>query len=189
MAIHRFGQTRIAPYSGSVSHRVIDFGLMRNSFSIPLAAALVLVPAAPALAKDVKVSIAHGPISATVDPVSPGVASPGDLRLYYIDLTKPGKKKVIGFMTGSLLTTAVDRPSSGKEYRAADLVFTVGDSQLVVGGIAAYDQSAATVPKRSSVVRPVLGGTGKYAGARGWAKSTRFEDNTWRHTFRISVQK
>jgi hypothetical protein len=109
------------------------------------------------------------------------------VRLYYIDLTKPGKKKVIGFMTGSLVTTAVDRPTSGKEYRSADLIFTVGKSQLVLGGVAVYDQTAATVAKRSSVVRPVLGGTGKYAGARGWAKSTRFKDNTWKHTFHVEV--
>jgi hypothetical protein len=154
---------------------------------VPAVVLLALVPAAPAAAKDVTVSLAHGPIAATLDPVAPGKASPGDVRLYYIDLTKPGKKKVIGFMTGSLVTTAVDRPSPGKEYRSADLIFTVGKSQLVLGGVAVYDQTAATVAKRSSVVRPVLGGTGKYAGARGWAKSTRFKDNTWKHTFHVEV--
>ncbi len=154
---------------------------------LPAALALGLLPAAPALAEEVTVSFAHGPISATVDPVTPGRSSPGDLRLYYIDLTKPGKKKVIGFMTGSLLTTAVDKPAAGKEYRAADLIFTVGDSQIVLGGTAVYDQSAPTVAKRATVVRPVLGGTGDFAGARGWAKSTRFKDNTWRHTFHVDV--
>lgn len=147
---------------------------------------LLLLPA-PALAKDVTVSVDHAAITATLDPVTAGQASPGDLRLYYIDLTKPGKKKVVGFMTGSLLTTAVGKPGAGKEYRAADLVFTIGKSQLVIGGVAVYDQNAATVAKRSSVVRPVLGGTGKYAGAHGWAKSTRFKDNTWRHTFHVHV--
>lgn len=155
----------------------------------PLAvtAALVLLPAAPAMAKDVTVTVAHGPITSSLDPVTPGTASPGDLRLFYIDLTKPGKKKVVGFLTGSLLTTAIDKPEPGKEYRAADLVFTVGDSQLVLGGVAVYDQQAATVAKKSSVIRPVLGGTGKYAGAHGWAKSTRFTNNTWRHTFQVHV--
>lgn len=152
------------------------------------AVALALVPVGPAVAKDVTVAVDHGPIAATVDPVTPGKASPGDLRLYYIDLTKPGKKKVIGFMTGSLLTTAVDMPRAGKEYRAADLVFAIGTSQLVLGGVAVYDQAAPTVAKRTSVIRPVLGGTGTYAGARGWAKSTRFKNNTWRHTFHLQVE-
>lgn len=155
----------------------------------PLAAtaALILLPAVPAMADEVTVKLAHGPVTATVEPVTPGVASPGDLRLFYIDLTKPGKKKVIGFLTGSLLTTAVDKPEPGKEYRTSDLVFTVGESQLVLGGVAVYDQSAATVAKKVSVIRPVLGGTGEYAGAHGWAKSTRFKDNTWRHTFHVEV--
>ncbi len=152
-------------------------------------AALIVIPAAPALADDLVVKVAHGPITASLDPVTPGTASPGDVRLYYIDLTKPGKKKVIGFMTGSLTTTAVGKPQAGKEYRSADLVFTVGDSQLVIGGVAEYDQNAATVAKRVSVIRPVVGGTGKYAGAHGWAKSTRFKDNTWRHTFHVEVAR
>lgn len=154
---------------------------------IAVTAALVLLPAAPALAEEVTVKVAHGPVTATLDPVTPGVASPGDLRLYYVDLTKPGKKKVIGFLTGSLMTTAVNQPQAGKEYRAADLVFSVGQSQLVIGGVAVYDQQAATVAKKSTVIRPVLGGTGKYAGAHGWAKSTRFTNNSWRHTFHIEV--
>jgi len=156
---------------------------------VPLTAALIATPVAPALAENLTISLAHGPISATLDPVTPGTASPGDLRLYHIDLTRPGKQKVVGFMTGSLLTTAVGRPTPGKEYRAADLVFTVGNSQLVLGGVAVYDQKAATVARRSSVIRPVIGGTGMYAGAHGWAKSTRFKDNTWRHTFHVEVDE
>ncbi len=155
--------------------------------AIPLTAALIAVSATPALAEEVTVKLAHGPISSTLDPVTPGTASPGDLRLFHIDLTRPGKRKVVGFLTGSLLTTAVGKPEPGKEYRAADLVFTVGGSQLVLGGIAVYDQNAPTVSKRSSVIRPVIGGTGKYSGARGWATSTRFKDNTWRHTFHVEV--
>lgn len=150
-------------------------------------AALVLLPAAPALADEVTVKVAHGPVSTTLDPVTPGTASPGDARFYYIDLTRPGKQKAIGFLTGSLVTTAVGQPQAGKEYRSADLIFTIGDSQLVIGGVAVYDQNAATVAKKSSVIRPVIGGTGKYAGAHGWAKSTRFKNNTWRHTFHVEI--
>ena len=157
--------------------------------SLPAAALLTVAPLAPAAAAErpVTVRVAHGAISATVDPVTPGAASPGDLRLYYTPLTRPGRTKQIGFMTGSLLTTAVDRPAAGKEYRAADLVFRVGTSQLVVGGVAEYDQQAPTVAERTSVVRPVLGGTGRYAGARGWCRSVHLKDNTWRHVFMIVV--
>jgi hypothetical protein len=157
--------------------------------SAAAAAVLPLAVAAPAAADPVTVKVAHGPATATVDPVVPGSANPGDLRLYYTPLTKPGTQRAIGFMTGSLLTTAVNLPRAGKEYRAADLVFTVRGSQLVIGGVAVYDQQAPTVAERTSVVRPVLGGTGRFAGARGWARSVHLKDNTWRHTFRITVQR
>lgn len=152
-------------------------------------AATALTLASPAAAEQKRtVEVAHGPVSANgVVPVEAGKASPGDLRTYYTPLTTPGGKKRIGFMTGSLVTTAVNLPEAGKEYRESNLVFTVRGSQLVIGGVAAYDQQAAVLPKKSSVVRPVIGGTGRYAGAHGWARSTRFADNTWRHTFRIWI--
>ena len=162
---------------------------MIRPLALPLAAAMIAASATPALAEEFTVKLAHGPITATLNPVTPGTASPGDMRLFYIDLTRPGKRKVVGFLTGSLLTTAVGKPVPGKEYRAADLIFTVGGSQLVLGGVAVYDQNAPTVSKRSSVIRPVIGGTGMYAGAHGWAKSTRFKDNTWRHTFHVDVDE
>jgi hypothetical protein len=147
--------------------------------------------AAPASADPVTVvTVAHGPVSAVLDPVTAGTSSPGDLRTYYTPLTMPGKKRAIGFLTGSLLTTAVGTPAVGRELRTADLVFTVGAArnQLVVGGVAAYDQQAPTVAQRSSVVRPVVGGSGKYAGARGWCRSVHRKDGTWRHTFGVEVR-
>lgn len=144
----------------------------------------VVLAAGPAAAEVVKV--AHGPIAANLIPVA-DKPSAGDLRTYYIGLTKPGKKKRIGFLTGSLLTTAVDAPSAGKELRSADLVFTIGKpaNQIVLGGVAAYDQTAPTLSKKSTTVRPVLGGSGKYAGARGWCESIHFKNNSWRHTFHL----
>lgn len=150
-------------------------------------AGFVLVSSAAPVAADQVVKVAHGPITATVIPVTAGKASAGDLRTYHIKLTKPKKSKRIGFMTGSLLTTAVNKPARGQEQRTADLVFTIGKAanQLVVGGVAAYEQQAPTFRKRTSVIRPVLGGSGKYAGARGWCESIHRKDNTWRHVFHL----
>ncbi len=158
---------------------------MFRRFAILWAVALAISSAAPALADTTTVKVAHGAVSAQLVPVTPGTPSAGDLRTYYVDLTKPGKAKRIGFLTGSLLTTAVGKPSAGKEYRTADLVFTVGKpaDQLVVGGVAVYEQAAPTVALRTSVVRPVVGGSGQYAGARGWCKSIHRKDGTWRHVF------
>lgn len=145
----------------------------------------------PAVAdSDLVVKVAHPALGARVRPVTPGVASPGDIRTYYTQLTKPGKSARIGFMTGSLLTTEVGKPAAGKELRAADLIFTIGkrQNQLVVGGVAAYEQQAPTFAERTSVVRPVVGGSGKYDGARGWCESIHRKDGTWRHIFHVQVR-
>lgn len=164
--------------------------MVRAALMSAVVVAAVSVPAAPALAKDEVVKIAHPAVSATLVPVAAGKASPGDVRTYWTPLTKPGKTKTIGFMTGTLLTTAVDKPQVGQELRTADLVFTVGksQSQLIIGGVAQYQTQAPTVATKSSVIRPVTGGSGIYDGARGWAKSVHLKDGTWRHIFHVNVR-
>lgn len=158
---------------------------------IAFAGALVLAVASPAVADPVVVKVAHGPVTANVIAVTPGTASPGDLRTFYTRLTKPGGSKRIGSLTGSLLTTVVGQPSAGKELRTADLVFTVGAArnQLVVAGVAAYEQQAPTVAQRTSVVRPVVGGSGRFNGANGWCESIHRKDGTWRHVFHVEVER
>src|SRR5690606_35793669 len=64
------------------------------------------VGVSPAVAdSDVVIKVAHPAVTANLHAVTPGVASPGDIRTFYAKLTKPGKSARIGFMTGSLLTT------------------------------------------------------------------------------------
>ncbi len=133
------------------------------------------------------VRVAHPAVTASVIDVGPVGSSPGDLRTYWTTLTKPGTVAAIGSMSGSLLTTAVDKPRAGYELRTAALVFTIGAAanQLEVGGIAKYRRQAPTVSRSESVIRPVVGGSGRYAGATGWCRSTHKADNTWRHTFHL----
>jgi hypothetical protein len=140
------------------------------------------------------VSVAHGQVTAAnsqyVD-TAPTGPSAGDVRAYYLPLTKAGSTTEIGYLTGTLTTSAVGRPEAGMELRTADLVFVVGGAadQLVVGGVASYSQSAPTISVRSEAVRPVTGGSGKYAGARGWCVSTHLEDGTWTHVFHITLDR
>lgn len=157
--------------------------------SAAVAVAATVSFAAPAVAKDEVVKVAHPAVTASLAPVTPGQASAGDIRTYWTPLTKPGKTKSIGFMTGYLLTTALNKPETGKELRTADLVFTIGaaENQLEIGGVAAYDGQAPTVAQKTSVIRPVVGGSGRYAGAHGWAKSIHLKDGTWRHIFHIHL--
>jgi hypothetical protein len=133
--------------------------------------------------------VAHGLATATYfDAGAPG-PSVGDQRYFFLPLTRPGGSTRIGYLTGSLETIASDVPAPGQELRAAELTFVVGrpQDQIVVGGIATYPKTARTAVERSAIVRPVLGGSGKYFGARGSATTVHNTDDTWTHTFRIIV--
>jgi hypothetical protein len=149
--------------------------------------------AAPAT-QSLVVRVAHGPVTTAnsqyID-AAPAGPSVGDLRTYYLPLTRPGGTSRIGYLTGTLLTTATARPRAGMELRTADLVFVVGGpvDQIVVGGVSAYAQSASTLSKKSVVTRPVIGGSGKYAGARGWCVTTHFQNDTWTHVFHLTVER
>jgi hypothetical protein len=149
---------------------------------------------APPTPRSMVVAVAHGPVTADnsqytdAGPAGPSVA---DLRTYFLPLTRPGGTARIGYLTGTLLTTATDQPKARVELRTANLVFVVGEAadQLVVGGVSAYAQTAPTLSKKSVTTRPVIGGSGKYAGARGWCVSTHFANDTWTHVFHITVER
>jgi hypothetical protein len=43
--------------------------------------------------------------------------------------------------------------------------------------------------KRPVVTRPVIGASGKYAGALGWCVTTRLANNTWTHVFHLTLDR
>lgn len=155
-----------------------------------LAAVGFFAPAVARTSPAQVITVAHGAVTAQnseyIDLGTPG-PSVGDMRTYYIPLTQPKSSRPIGYLTGTLTTVAVDRPSPGMELRTSDLVFVIGNAsnQIVVGGVAAYAQTAPSVATSSVVTRPVVGGSGRFAGARGWCVSTHYEDNTWTHVFHL----
>jgi hypothetical protein len=161
----------------------------------PARAMRVTATAGAATAKEARhvvLPVAHGPVTpdrAQYVDAPPAGPSVGDVRTYYFPLTQPNRKRTIGYITGTLTTTATDRPKVGFELRTADLVFVVGrpKDQLVVGGVSAYPVTAPTIATRSVTTRPVLGGSGRYAGARGWCVSTHRGDGTWRHVFHLTL--
>ncbi len=131
------------------------------------------------------VRVAHGPVSLPFVDTAPAGPSVGDLRTVWTPLTRPGRKRVVGYLTGSLLTVAVDRPTDGRELRTSNLVFVIGrpSDQIVVGGVASYPSSAPTVVRRTVTVRPVIGGSGAFAGARGSCRTVHHASGRWTHTF------
>lgn len=160
------------------------------AFRRALATALVVVlglfltAAPPALAKDRRatVTITHAPLTAT----SVTGSGLGTVRTYYVPTTVSGKQPGTGYMSGTLTTIATGL-ADGREARAANLVFVVGSepNQLVVGGLSLYATDVSTITVGESTIRPIIGGSGSYSGARGSVESTNLGDQGWRHVFRL----
>ncbi|MEI7779135.1 MAG: hypothetical protein WCJ42_06875 [Actinomycetes bacterium] len=133
------------------------------------------------------VTVTHGKVDSTnshrIDLGVPG-PSMGDVLVFYIPLTSSES----GYLTGTLTVTGSNQPSEGMEVRIANLTVSVGSQsdQLVIGGSALYNIVSPTLAIGATTVRPVVGGSGRFAGARGWVESVQHPDGTWTHTFHIT---
>lgn len=112
----------------------------------------------------------------------------GTVRFFTMPIAVNGVAADGQYMSGTLTTLDTGVPG-GQEIRDSNLVFVFGSSenQLVVGGIAIYPAAGATLAEGARVVRPVVGGSGKYAGAVGQAISTNLGANGWTHVFKIRI--
>ena len=112
----------------------------------------------------------------------------GTVRYFSVPMAVNGVAANGQYLTGTLTTLDVGIPG-GQEIRGSNLIFVFGasDHQLVVGGIAIYPAAGATLADGARVVRPVIGGSGKYAGAAGQAISTNLGAKGWTHVFKIRI--
>ena len=96
----------------------------------------------------------------------------------------PVTGEVIGSKT--LVKVATDANPS-LERRATLMFFTLADrkDQIIAFGVADYSPSAAEFDAGQPVVRAILGGTGKYIGARGELSSTRNADGSYTQAFTL----
>ena len=95
--------------------------------------------------------------------------------------SKPGGP-VTGELMGSktLVKIATDA-NSNLERRATLMFFTFADhkDQIIAFGVADYSPNVPEFEAGQEVVRAILGGTGKYMGARGQVASTRNADGSY----------
>jgi hypothetical protein len=96
----------------------------------------------------------------------------------------PVAGEVIGSKT--LVKMATDA-NPNLERRATLLFFTFADGkdQIIAFGAADYSPSSSEFDAGQRVIRPVLGGTGKYMGARGQVTSTRNSDGSYTQVFTL----
>jgi hypothetical protein len=112
--------------------------------------------------------------------------SPGDAYYFSAPLHSSRGGPVTGEVFGSkTLIKLAAEASPNSEKRATVLFFTFGDGQIIALGAVDYPSTAAEFNSGQPVVRAILGGTGKYIGARGQLTSTRNTDGSYTQVFTL----
>lgn len=133
-------------------------------------------------------AVTHFELEGGYGDVAPSGPSVGDTHSYTGPVYQPGSRtKVVGRMTGTGTTAAVNVPVPGQELRTVNLAFALPNlaNQIAVGGVASYPTTSATLALATVTIRPITGGTGRFAGARGWLRTTHFGIGHWRQEFHV----
>jgi quercetin dioxygenase-like cupin family protein len=133
-------------------------------------------------------AVTHGPVTTSLVGETSDGHELGDLRVTSLPIDWEEDGAPAGRLDAMLLTTSVDSPIVGDETRISTLVFVFGDGadQLVVTGSGFYPAAGSTIAVSASIERAIVGGSGVYAGASGWALSEHRDDGSWRHVFHLA---
>lgn len=115
--------------------------------------------------------------------------SVGDVRIWHFSgRTESGEPVVMEYI---MTTTRID-DSAGIESRVTLGLFSFTEDyidQVLIQGVGLYPSKESTFKPNSSLTRAIIGGTGKFRGARGEVVSTHLVDGTWQHEFRFSFSQ
>lgn len=129
-------------------------------------------------------AVYHGPVVVSLADADSDGHQLGDLRVASVATTNADGRPM-GRLDATLTTTAVDFPAEGDEIRTSTLVFSFdgdgGSSQVVVGGSAEYPAQGPTIATGDTTIRPIIGGSGRFTGASGSARTVHLEDGSWVH--------
>jgi len=152
--------------------------------ALALALALILALAACSSSSgETTFTVTHGPVKPLAVTPGPGGGAIGTVRIFHADTAPQGGGT--GYLDGTMTTTGSDVSQAGVEIRVTELVFTSDAWQLILEGTALYPSAGSTIDVGKTAIRPIIGGSGRYAGARGWAESTQNADGTWTHVFHL----
>lgn len=149
-------------------------------------AAMLSLLATPALAEST-ITVTHGatPAPAYIDLGAPG-ESVGDQRIFqFPGKTDQGEAVEMDFL---MTTTGQSQEASGIENRMTSAVFAFGaggGDRILMQGIGPYPKQGSTVKISGTLERAIIGGTGRFGGARGTVLTTHLEDGTWKHVLRL----
>jgi hypothetical protein len=128
------------------------------------------------------VAPAKGLHQSTVD-LGPAGKSGGDVYVFDGPLVDSEEKETIGNVYGTQTSISLD---SNSETVQAMITYDLGHGdRITVGGIGKYPRGDVGLVENQEFERPILGGTGRYAGANGTVTSVRRSDGSYEHTFEI----
>lgn len=128
------------------------------------------------------VAPAKGLNQSVVD-VGPEGTSGGDVYVFDGPLLDADEENTIGSVYGTQTSIAMD---SDSETVQAMITYDLGDgNRLTVGGIGEYPRGDSELIENQEFERPIIGGTGSYAGADGIVTTVRRSDGSYEHTFEI----
>ena len=101
--------------------------------------------------------------------------------------SKPGGPATGELIGSKTLVKVATEANPSLERRATLMFFTFADrkDQIIAFGVADYSPSAPEFEAGQPAVRGILGGTGKYMGARGEVTSTRNADGSYTQVFTL----
>lgn len=114
--------------------------------------------------------------------------SPGDAYYFSAALHSSPGGPVTGEVFGSktlMKVAGLANPNSEKRATLLFFTFSGGQDQIIALGTVDYPPTTAEFDPDQPVVRPILGGTGKYIGARGQLTSTRKKDGSYTQVFTL----
>ena len=105
----------------------------------------------------------------------------GDSFVFDVPMLDPDSGEVRGHAYGTQTSLSL---GDGEEVVQAMITYELGDGdQILVGGTAEYPSGRGGLVTGEEHVRPILGGTGDYAGAGGTLTTVRQTDGSYDQTF------
>lgn len=138
--------------------------------------------------------VTHGPVATRLTTPGSNGHQLGDQRVLTATPIFDRRAREVGRLDAQLLTTSIDYPASGDEVRMTTLNFVFGGSsgllagspdQIIVSGSGYYPRQQGTIAGGLDLVRPIVGGSGRFSGATGSALTEHLGDDSWRHTLRL----
>ncbi len=159
--------------------------ILATIMSLGLLGAVAVSPVS-ASEKPITVRVYHQ----AVNPIAVSGTGIGAVRTFFIPIAVNGKAADGQYLAGTLTTLDTAMPG-GQELRTSNLTFVFGaeKDQMVVGGVSLYPPAGATLAAGQTTIRPVIGGSGIYSGARGQVVSTNMGANGWTHVFKVWLGK